>query len=217
MNNNEKIKNKAGKKALLIAISVIAGLIVCLSICSALIDAFEARRAAAQKIDFDFYPADYEENIFEDEDYLELIEGEYMSFCDITTNLTVGIDREGAIDYGKEVAFLVEMLHDAISGDHTAYNACFSNEYYKNNQPKSSFTMQKIYDIVITYISRETLTDSDGNNYTKSIYTVEYKIYKNNGTFRNDIGNGSKKQYFTLTDTTGLVLVDNISTVNPKR
>ena len=56
----------------------------------------------------------------------------------------------------------------------------------------------------------------NGDNYTKSIYTLEYQINKNNGTFRRDIGDGSKQQYFVVTNRTGEWLIDSISTPTTK-
>ena len=50
------------------------------------------------------------------------------------------------------------------------------------------------------------------NNYTKFLYVIEYRILHNNGTFRRDIGSGSKKQYFTLTDKQGDFKIDSIAT-----
>ena len=200
--------NKKAKRKLLIIIAAIAGIMLILLLASVIIDKIQSKSYEEYEIDFNFYPADFQENIYENQKYSELIAGEFIRFCDSDTNVTVGIDKETAISYGEGVELIVNMLYDAINGDHESYNSRFSDTYYRENSPKEAFTMQMIYDVKITNISEE----RDGN-YTKSYYCVEYKIYQNNGTFRRDIGNGSKKQYFTISNASGEYLIDSIETV----
>ena len=69
--------------------------------------------------------------------------------------------------------------------------------------------MQKLYDVNITKLA---VNDVGGN--TVYEFTLEYKILENNGTFRNDIGDGSKKQYITVTTENGKLLISSISTAN---
>jgi hypothetical protein len=196
------------KRKLITAIIIIVAVICLLLLASVVIDKLENKKRAEESvIDYDFYPADFEENIYDDEKYLSLIEGDFLKYCDSTTNLTVSIDRESAKDHGDAVVFIVDVLYDIINGDHEAYSKNFSNEFYKHNHPKEAFTMQKIYDVTITYISTEKVDD-----YTKYNFCLEYRIYENNGTFRKDIGDGSKKQYLTMTDRSGELLIDSIST-----
>lgn len=205
---NFKSKSTA-KKKLLILMAVIALMIALLMISSVVIDKIqEKENKSSEEIDYSFYPIDYSENIFEDDEYIAITNGEFMRYCDTRTNVTVGIDKSNAAEYGDAVEFIVNMLYDAINGNADAYNANFSDAYYKENAPKSDFTMQKIYDVTITYVAEE-----KNDNYTKFSYYVEYKIYHNNGTFRRDIGDGSKKQLFTITDKSGSLLVDSVSTV----
>lgn len=208
----ESESRKNSKKLLIIIIVSIVGVMAVLGIVSLLIDNITKKQKDEFEVDYNFYPADYEENIFEDEKYMAIISEEFIKYTDSTTNVSIGIDKETAQEQGSEVQFIVDMIYDAMNGDNVAYNAHFSDSYYKYNPPKERFTMQKIYDVNITYISSEKISDG---NYTKSIYCVEYKIYENNGTFRRDIGGGSKKQYFTLsTYTDGSIYIDEVSTVN---
>ena len=211
-NKEKEVQKKAKKKLVIIIVSILI-LIIILGIASLAIDML-SKPNEEFVVDYKFHPADYEENIFEDQKYLALTAEEFIKYTDSTTNETVGITKDTAYEQGSDVQFLVDMLYDAINGDHQAYNARFSSDYYATHAPKDRFTMQKIYDVLITYISEEDISDNDGN-YTKSIYCVEYKIYQNNGTFRKDIGDGSKKQYFTLnTNSDGEILIDSINTVN---
>ena len=48
-------------------------------------------------------------------------------------------------------------------------------------------------------------------NYTKFIYAVEYQINENNGTFRRDIGDGSRPQYLVVTNRTGEWKIESVT------
>lgn len=212
--NDKDNKHKKAKKGLYLIVLITIGILIILIVASLLIDSIEKNANPDREINYNFYPADFNENIFDDTEYVELIAAEFLKFCDQTNGLTVGITRENAKEQGIEVEFLVEMIYDIINGDNQSYNDRFSDTYYKNNSPKDKFTMQKIYDVTITYVSSEDISDEQTGNYTKSVYSIEYKIFENNGTFRRDIGAGSKKQYFTISDASGKLLIDAVATVN---
>ena len=205
-------RNNQAKKKLLIALLIVLAALVLLICSSLIIDAIEKNRAGDTDIDYDFYPADFEADIFQNAEYLELMSSEFLNYKD--AGVTLGIEREDADKYGDDLEFIVEMIYDIIYADVDGYNACFSDTYYKKHSPKEAFTMQMVYDIHIERISTEKVTEGETQNYTKSIFAVEYKIYQNNGTFRRDIGDGSKKQYITITDQSGAWLIDLVSTVN---
>ena len=166
----------------------------------------------AQRVHFNFAPADYEENIFEDEEYIALIEKGFIDYTNYETNLTLGIDYATAIDHGEDVLFMVDYIYAIVAGDAEEYNKFFSDEYYKKNDPKESFTMQKLYEVNISKVSEAKETDKAGNTYSKYQYIVKYKILDNNGTFRNDFNTGTKEQYIFFTNKTGEFLIDSIST-----
>ncbi len=203
-------KRKKAKKKLLIILLTITLVMILLISASLVIDKLQKGSTDDElNIDYDFYPANFNENIFEDKKYIELTSEEFIRYHDMTTGIITGINEDSKSSFGKETEFLVDMIYDIINGDHLAYNSKFSNHYYENHLPKSAFTMQKVYDVTISYLSHE---QSEDGNYTKFNYILEYKIYQNNGTFRKDIGDGSKKQFVTLTDRSGTLLIDNITT-----
>ena len=158
---------------------------------------------------FDFYTADYDENIFEDEEYLSLIENGIIKY-DNASGLMVDITFENAKDQGETIDFLAKYIESIINGDNESYNSFFSTKYYKNNSPKDRYTMQKVYDATITYY---TVSDEEEKtaNYTKYVYKLKYRIYKNNGTFRQDIGDDSKTQYIVITNREGKWLIDSVN------
>lgn len=211
-----KRQNTAAKKKLLIACAVILGLLLILTCASFIIDYIEGNKSVTsnegdREVDYNFYPADFEEDIFQNQDYSELFNEGFIDFKE--GSVTLGITKDDAYKYGADTKLIFDMLDSIIYGDNDRYNQYFSSGYYQNHSEKSEFTMQMLYDIKIERISSEKVETENGD-YTKSIFTVEYKIYKNNGTFRRDIGEGSKKQYITLTNQAEQWLIDNISTVN---
>lgn len=204
------ISNKAKrKKKMLIAVIVMMSLLVIASIVIIVIDyiAKNAKPYVPGAVSYNFYEADYNEDIYKDEEYLELIAGDFVRYLDSATNRTVGIDEETAVLHGEDVVFMVDYIRTIVNGDVDKYNSMFSSEYYEKSEKKSIFTKQKLYDIQITKYSSEEIVTKD-SSYTKCLYVVEYKIFKNNGTFRNDIGDGFRKQYITISDKSGSFLID---------
>ena len=160
-----------------------------------------------------FATPDYEYDIMQDEEYLQLNRRIYH--CDERSGLTEELTDKNIGGYGPAARVLREAINAIIAGDADAYNSLFSDNYYANNEPESPFTMQRLYDIKITKVN-ETIKSGEKGKYTQYEYEVEYKIRLNDGTFRTDIGHDeSKKQYFILSDSvTGEVLIDQILDYN---
>ena len=208
-----KTDNKKLKKRLVIVLLSVLSVIVILFGVSMAIDKYYDKKDEESNIpiDYDFYPADYDEYIYNDVEYAEKIENGFIEYTDSSTGLTLGIERDTAEEYGEEIAFMVDYLYSIIEGKVSEYNGFFSDAYYEANDKHAEFTMQKLYEVKIIKESVEPIKE-DRNDYTKFVFVLEYKIFKNNGTFRNDIGDGSKKQYITVTDRSGELRIDEIST-----
>jgi hypothetical protein len=160
-----------------------------------------------------FATPDYEYDIMQDNDYLQLNRRIYH--CDDRSGMTEELTDKNLPGYGGGAAVLRDMIRAVINGDADAYNALFSSNYYENHDPEPPFTMQRLYDIKLTKVS-ETLVAGEKGKYTQYEFEVEYKIRLNDGTYRTDIGHDeSKKQYFVLSDSvTGEVLIDQILEYN---
>ena len=161
-------------------------------------------------IKFNFYEPDFNEDIFTDEKYISLIQDGFLKY-DNGSNSIVQITEDNSSNFGEEVELLVDLVYSIQNGDSDLYNSFFSEEYLSQNEKKENFTMQKIYDATIIYHSEETIS-SKTSNYTKYIYKLKYRIYENNGTFRQDIDEDAKTQYIVLTDREGKLLIDSVST-----
>lgn len=159
-----------------------------------------------------YFDPDYDYDIMKDQEYLGL--DRYIYYKDARTNETIMLDEKTISGYGPAVITLKAMIDSIIAGDHEAYNALFSSNYFANpdNAPEEEFTMQQVYDILFTRVNVTECSSEEFGQYTQYEFTVEYKIHKNNGTFRTDLGHDdSRKQYFVLSDSaTDEVLIDQI-------
>ncbi len=140
------------------------------------------------------YEPDLNENIFEDEEYLEL--ERLINFADDKTGVTVSIDDTNYSEYGDVVVFMYEFITSIINGDTEFYNNCFNKLYIDAEGKQYPFTMQKLYDITFCLIDKG--TDTASNKQYAKVW-LDYKIFKNNVTFRTDIGSDvCRRQYLTL-------------------
>ena len=158
-----------------------------------------------------FATPDYEYDIMQDSDYLQLDRRIYHCGSGETDVLA----DKNISGYGAAAEILREYINAVIAGDADALNALFSENYFANHEAEPPFTMQRLYDIKLTKRNETTIAGEKGK-YTQYEYEVEYKIRLNDGTFRTDIGHDeSKKQYFVLSDSvTGEVLIDQILNYN---
>lgn len=195
-NTNEKIeentpeeKRKKQKKAIVIAFSAMLAVIL---VWYAVIPGVEYIAAAIKESQKDeytsdymdhikslrFYPADYNEDITKDSEYME--KNRYIAYT--KGNDTYIITDGDYSGYDSTVEFFARYFDTVINGRYEEYDSYFTEGYFEEQTNKERFTPQKLYDIEIKFISTSTVEDA-----ISYIYYVDYKIFENNGTFRNDI------------------------------
>ena len=203
------------KKRIIIVFLIILAVLLLLYTITLILPFFvkEANPEESEYIaDFHFYPADYSEDIFEDDEYLALIRDGILIY-DNNSNFATTVTKENANQLGDAGAvLLVDMVYAIIEGNAKEYNSLFSEKYFENHEPKESFTMQKIYNGKITYFSSGSET-VDGVTYTTYTYNLIYNIFENNGTFRKDIGDDARMQYIKVSEREGKLLIDDIQYV----
>ncbi len=124
----------------------------------------------------EFYPIDEDLDILTDAEYLEY--DHRVFYYDADNGATYSVEEENLPTLDAQICFFYDYFNIVILGDEEAYAECFVSDYDK--PLPESFTMQMVYDIhVEPYYSERVGKDA---------YRVEYKIHKNNGTFRNDMG-----------------------------
>ncbi len=142
-----------------------------------------------------FEQIDFDADIELDEDYQnELL---YMTYTDSEV-LAVTITDGDFAEYDENLVFFNDYFTCLRKGEYERYDTFFTKSYFEDNEHTDlefGFTKQRIYDIFITKTSKG--YEEDGNVYRT--YEVKYKIMKNDGTFRNDIGSDeTRAQYITL-------------------
>ena len=164
-----------------------------------------------------FYEADYEKNILEDENYLEL--DRTVRFTNPDNGITYAIEN-GNMDevptiMHEYVGLICDFVEYAILGDSEQLNKLFSQEYIDaGGKTKLDFTMQQLYNIKITYVtySSEIVEGITVESYD---YWLEYMIRQNNGTFRNDMESDCiKKEYIRVTNRDGVLGIDVLAPYN---
>ena len=111
-NKNLSNKSRLKKKIIIVMISILvlmALMFISIFVLDIILDKIQEKEEGN---DFNFYEADYDENIFEDSVYLSLIENGYISYCDLD-NVTLGIaEKDAEISRQREViAKAEEALH----------------------------------------------------------------------------------------------------------
>lgn len=149
-----------------------------------------------------FYEADYSLKLEEYEnyrDYLDLDRALYYK----NGNQTVGISDDEIDSYPDVIRFFRRYFDSIIDGNSEKYNSMFGEEYYKTHVEKEKFTPQMIYDMTV-----EQLSTSSDDGVSEYVFDVSYKIFENNGTFRDDIySNASRTQRITLDDSEGEIKI----------
>ena len=127
-----------------------------------------------------YYPVKYDEDIFENQAYLEFERDLFYSASDITKEYRFIEDRDSA---SVECRFFIDYFDAVIRGDYEAYNGFFVDDYFET---APEFTMQMIYE---PYVMLHSVTEEEIEGEIKSIYNFEvrYRIFKNNGTFRQGV------------------------------
>ncbi len=152
-----------------------------------------------------FYPINEDLDVTKDRVYMEL--DRYVYFK--TGRETMAITDGNYAKHGSVASFFGTYFEAVVAGDGETYNTFFTDNYYKSNKSLTDFPPQMLYDILVEQLS---LTENEDKTITYAC-NVSYKIHRNTGTFRNDIGsNASRTLYFELIESIdGTVKIDRIA------
>lgn len=198
---------KIRKKRLVAALCIIAGILVLLLSAYVVLSVIASREP---DYGYEFYEPDWEYDIMEDVEYLE--RGWHVTYTN-ELGESVAILDDNYAKFGTGVDFLSYYFAAIQSGDHETYNLLFGDEYYKDHDPVEAFTPQRIYDINVRFLNEQKIDDE---SFVVN-YQIEYKIMRNDGTFRRDIGSDmARTQFLTLTFTEDDIFISGISSVFAK-
>ena len=208
-----KAQSQRLKKRILIIMVCVVGAVILLFALIKLLDRINERNVGVPEGTYTFY-SPYQGDIMEYQPYIEKDRNVY--YCANPSGYgEVRSIKEGDDTIDANVWFLYDYLHTIIAGDSTAYNAYFNNTFFKDNDPKTSFSPQMLHNMNITYRSEE----KDKNGEKLVTYLVEYMIHRNDGTFRRDVdSDASRPQYITLrVGADGTIKIERIVTVYAKK
>ena len=131
-----------------------------------------------------YHLANYEENIF--------LNKAYMSFQRDLTFSSSGVEQIFSYeeDYetaSKECKFFLDYFHTVINGDYDSLPDYYVEGYFSQ---KPKFTMQMIYEPYVIFHSVST-EKIDGVEQTLYNFSVQYRIFRNNGTFRQGVSSNT--------------------------
>ncbi len=207
-------RRKRQKKGVLIGVGILCGIGLVSAVCLQNPQWFTVQLGeksgptsmySDKLVSYTFYPTDYDLDVTADETYMGL--NRYVYFKN--GNETFAITDGDYAAHNNAVVFFGKYFETVIAGDYETYNTFFSEPYYETHEPMHQFAPQMLYDIQIEMLSQD--PQNDGS--TLYAFNVEYKIHRNDGTFRNDIGSdASKTLYFELyEDRDGVVLIDRVT------
>ncbi len=126
-----------------------------------------------------FFEVDDELNSLENEEYLQ--KDHRMHYHDPYEGVTYSVEEEMLSEESDEVIFFYHYFDAVRRGDADTVSAMYSEQA---KDVPDDFTLQMIYDITV-----EPQTEG-GEVYG---YRVDYMIYRNNGTFRDDVGSDTNR------------------------
>lgn len=173
----------------------------------------KARVPAESKIYLDrfFYEPDYSKSLREMEGYGDYLELDRL-FRYKKGNVSLGLTKEDVANYSPDVRFFYNLIEVVRDGDTDSYNSMFTKKYLDTNGEKEDFTPQMIYDVVLEYQST-----SSKKGITTYGYDLSYRIYRNDGTFRNDIySDETNTQYIEIDDSEGEFKISSVSYYIPE-
>lgn len=153
-----------------------------------------------EKKDIYFYPLEDSENIFQNEEYAQYDRRLFLH--DSATGSTYSIEEADLDTAEEDIIFFYNYFDTVIRGDANVYRTMFTDAYQRANELPTDFTMQMIYDITVTPL---------GDRIEDLTYKVEYKIYRNNGSFRDDVGSDAILPLcFTLAYEDGVLRINSV-------
>ncbi len=163
--------------------------------------------------DHHFTEPDYNEDIMQDSDYLELNRSLFYTYENETFEVT-----DNPSEYGNDpvATFFKKYFDSAIAGDCKTFNSCYTEEYLEENGEKQ-FPPQKIYNMKVTCLRSAYLKDGDvsGNYKGYHVYDfdVSYNILDNNGKLRNDFlgDEGTKPLVFQVIEGDSEIKISSVS------
>lgn len=179
------------KKYILIGSAIMLSLLIILAVIALILSSIAGGGREVPELDYDFYDPVYDLDI---NDYPEYMQKDRSLYYTNEVKSKKAVNSKNYESMGDGPEFFYNYINSIKNGDAKLYNSYFDDEYIAEHGKKDDFAPQMLYDINLEYVRK---TEIDGN--TDAItYKLEYCIYRNNGTFRRDIGAGYRAQFITV-------------------
>ena len=133
------------------------------------------------KEEFFFYPADYLTDIFTIPEYLAL--DRRVKYSPDSSQSYLIENGNYAAEGAPGLTVIGEYLNAVIAGDHEKVNSLYTEKFIEENGRHERFPPQKLFMIKI---KNERVTE-EKDGYTVYYFTVSYRIYRNDGLFRDNV------------------------------
>ena len=188
------MKKDAQKRRIIFWLSVIFAVLLCALVVLGIFFIHKKNTSVVPGI-IHYHLADYDEDIF--------LNKAYMSFQRDLTYGAAGVEQIFSYekDYdsaSSECKFFLDYFQTVINGDYEALPDYYVEDYFAQ---KPKFTMQMIYEPYVSYhsVSSEEIDGVEQNLYN---FYVQYRIFQNNGTFRQGVSsNTAVPQIYQLVKT----------------
>ena len=157
-----------------------------------------------------FYDADFDENIFENQEYMQKNAFVKYTKGGVSYYITQSIDQTED-EYASFFVNYFEKVKLADKSYADMFSQSYEHSYDYIASPDSEFAPQMIYDIEVSRF--ETQNDHSLESDTQyAFFEVKYKIFHNNGTYRRDLPeDGMKPLLFKLSNTGGKIKIESIT------
>ena len=188
-------KQEKRKKKIIKGVLIFSAVVIVLSAIFAGLDPQELAKKwfgedEAEKEPLTFYPIDDPWNFPDNPDYQDMDRRLFVH--NPFEGTTYSVEESQLPEEDEFVSFFFDYFQAIIQGDVEAFLDMYASDYQGSEVLPSDFTSQMVYDITL-------YPQTEGG--TVVAYRVDYRIYRNNGTLRNDMESDTiRPLIFVLTE-----------------
>ena len=207
---------KSKKRAKILIFSALAAMIVLIVLNSIDYDKLADKIVGdsdSQKQELVTYPEHYfeepiyDENVLEDEQYVGLDRYVYLKIGNEINQLSGSSYEDGTME-----DFWIDYFNAVVGADSDALNSLHTDYFFKQNGKYGKFAPQKVYNIKVDIINARRIEEGEYTGAYQYFAKVNYNIYENNGTFRNDLkSDESREQIFELIEDRSGIIINSVS------
>jgi len=196
-------KQEKTKKKIIKGVLIFSGVVILLSMLFSMIDPYTLVQKwfhgeEQEKQNITFYPPDDPWNFPDNPEYLDMDRRLFVH--NPFEGTTYSVEKNQLSQEDDVVQFFHQYLQTMIDGDVDGFLSMYASDY--DGELPQTFTTQMVYDMTL-------YPQSEGG--TVVAYRLDYRIYHNNGTLRDDMGSDTiRPLIFTLTEENGELKIQSV-------